>query len=122
MPRKWPNRARNSLPPARCKFFWGGREPFFGPPIIWSERTSDPERPQPLRQPASGVRSLPQTAPRRGFLFNGRSRSRGRSLPRFEGFSFSGHASDRGTFGPPHRIDHVEAGRGLELGGKSGIV
>src|SRR5580692_6875749 len=32
----------------------------FCPLIIIPERTSDPERPQPLRQPASGVRSLPK--------------------------------------------------------------
>ncbi len=36
----------------------GGPERNSGRFVLLAERTSDPERPQPLRQPASGVRSL----------------------------------------------------------------
>src|SRR6185295_7716146 len=46
--------------------------------IISTERTSDPERPQPLRQPASGVRSLSRNAPeapQRGFFLGSAAKS-----------------------------------------------
>ena len=57
--------AAASAPPRRngaknVKKIRPARNELLGPPVIYHERTSDPERPQPLRQPASGVRSLPQ--------------------------------------------------------------
>src|SRR3954468_5941827 len=114
MPPRGPRPARRAPKLSRrgrCKFFGGIGNAFLARPLSGTSGRPIRNAPSPFDSPPR-VSALFSKAPvQRGFLLFSPAKNDTKS----------GHFSQAGTFGPPDRINHIQAGWRLKLGGKAGI-